>query len=142
VWSAQLQDEFAVLERRNGQALKLELYHRFVVRRIDGGRGLWTASTAEYIYRVSDARDDLLATWHWHPMPQLSGDDAPWPHVHVYGERDTLTLHKLHLPTGRVPLEAVVRFLILDLDVVPRRADWRAVLDRHEERFRQARTWA
>jgi hypothetical protein len=75
-------------------------------------------------------------------MTQISSDDASWPHLHAYGARDMLTLHKLHLPTGRVALEAVVRFLILDLDVVPRRDDWRSVLDRHEEQFRQARTWA
>jgi hypothetical protein len=116
--------------------------HRFVVRRLAENRGLWTASTTEYIYRVSDERDDLLAAWHWHPMTQLSGDDAPWPHLHAYGVRDTLTLHKLHLPTGRVSLEAVIRFLVMDLDVAPRRADWRTVLDRREEQFRQARTWA
>ena len=75
-------------------------------------------------------------------MTRLADDDAPWPHLHAYGARDTLTLHKLHLPTGRVALEAVVRFLFADLGVVPRRADWRAVLDRQEERFRQTRSWA
>jgi hypothetical protein len=65
-----------------------------------------------------------------------------WPHVHAYGARDNLTLHKLHLPTGRVSIEAVVRFLIEDLDVVSRRDDWRIILDRHEEAFRRSRTWA
>jgi hypothetical protein len=109
---------------------------------MDGHRGLWAASTEEYVYQVFDERDDLLAAWHWHPMTQLSEDDAPWPHLHAYGARDALTLHKLHLPTGRVALEAVVRFLVSDLGVVPRRADWRATLDRHEEQFRQTRSWA
>ena len=84
----------------------------------------------------------MLAAWHWHPMSNLSEDASPWPHLHAYGARDTLTLHKLHLPTGRVSLEAVVRFLIEDLDVAPRRTDWRAVLRRHEERFRQTLTRA
>jgi hypothetical protein len=140
--TAEFQDGFAIVDRRDGQALKLELRHRFVVRRLEGPHGLWTASTAQYAYRVSDERDDLLAEWHWHPMTQLSGDDAPWPHLHAYGDREALTLHKLHLPTGRVALEAVVRFLVNDLGAVPRRTDWRATLDRHEEQFRQARTWA
>jgi hypothetical protein len=71
------QDEFAILEQRNDHAIKLEIRHRFVVRRLDGSRGLWTASTTEYVYRVSDQSDDLLAAWHWHPMAQLSEDDAP-----------------------------------------------------------------
>jgi hypothetical protein len=140
--AAEFRDGFAIVDWRNGQALKLELRHRFVVRRMEGNRGLWTASTNEYAYRVSDERDSIIAAWHWHPMTQLAGDDAPWPHLHTYGARDALTLHKLHLPTGRVSLEAVVRFLISDLDVVPRRADWRAVLDRQEEQFRQTRSWA
>jgi hypothetical protein len=142
VWSVKFQDEFAILDRRNGQALNLEIRHRFVVRRPEGSHGLWTASTTEYIYRVSDERDDVLAAWHWHPMEQTSGDDAPWPHLHAYGAHDTLTLHKLHLPTGRVGLEAVVRFLVSDLGVVPRRADWRAILDRAEAHFREHRSWA
>jgi hypothetical protein len=75
-------------------------------------------------------------------MTQLAGDDAPWPHLHAHGARDTLTLHKLHLPTGRVALEAVVRFLIGDLNVAPRRSDWRTVLDRAEAHFRETRSWA
>lgn len=140
--TARFQSGFAILDRRNGQALKLELRHRFVIQRSEANRGLWTASTYEYAYRISDERDDLLAEWHWHPMTQLSGDDAPWPHAHAYGARDGLTLHKLHLPTSRVALKAVVRFLIVDLDVIPRRADWRSILDRQEEQFRQARSWA
>jgi hypothetical protein len=139
---AEFQDDFAVLDRRNGQALKLVLRHRFVVRRTEGNRGLWTASTEEYVYQAIDERDDLIAAWHWHPMTQLAGDDAPWPHLHAYGARETLTLHKLHLPTGRVALEAIVRFLINDLEVVPRRADWRALLDRAEAHFREHRSWA
>jgi hypothetical protein len=46
------------------------------------------------------------------------------------------------LPTGRVSIEAVVRFRIEDLDVVPRRPDWDRVLERHEQAFREARTWS
>jgi hypothetical protein len=39
-------------------------------------------------------------------------------------------LHKLHPPTGYVTLSSVVRFLIEDLGVLPRRPNWQAVLDR------------
>lgn len=140
--TARFQDNFAILERRNGSALKLDVRHRFVVRQIDGPRGPWTASTTEYIYEIADERDDPIAAWHWRPESSRPGDAVQWPHLHAYGVRDTLTLHRLHLPTGRVSLEAVVRFSIADLDVAPRRRDWRAHLDRHEGRFRQARSWA
>jgi hypothetical protein len=140
--TAHFQDHFAILDRRNGQALRLELRHRYAVSEAQGERGSWTVSTAEYIYEVADESDEVIAAWHWHPTSGQAGDEAHWPHLHAYGTRDTLTLHKLHLPTGRVSIEAIVRFLIEDLDVVPGREDWRAVLDRHEDVFRQTRTWA
>jgi hypothetical protein len=142
VRTAAFQDEIAILDRRSGQVLKLELFHRYTVVQAEGDRGLWTTTTIEYVYEVFDERDELIAAWHWHPTTVEAGDEAHWPHVHAYGARETMTLHKLHLPTARVSLEAVVRFLIEDLDVVPRRVDWRVVLGRHEDAFRQARTWA
>ncbi|MFN8633214.1 MAG: hypothetical protein U0893_05105 [Chloroflexota bacterium] len=40
-------------------------------------------------------------------------------------------MHKLHPPTGPIAASHVVRFLIDDLDVLPHRSDWLAVLDRH-----------
>jgi hypothetical protein len=140
--TAHFQGHFAILDRRNGQALKLELRHRYAVSEAQGQRGLWAVSTAEYIYEVADERDDAIAAWHWHPRSGQAGDEAHSPHLHAYGARDTLTLHKLHLPTGRVPIEAVIRFLIEDLGVVPRHVDWSAILDRHEAVFRQTRSWA
>lgn len=140
--AASFQDDFAIVTRRNGQSLKLEFAHGYTLSQVQGERGLWTASTTEYIYEVADESDALIATFHWHPVSRLAGDEMRWPHVHAYGARDNLTLHKLHLPTGRVSVEAVVRFLIEDLEVVPRRDDWHDVLDRHEEAFRRSRTWA
>jgi hypothetical protein len=44
--------------------------------------------------------------------------------------------------TDRVALEALVRFLVDDLDVVPLRDDWREIVERGEEAFHQTRTWA
>lgn len=140
--TAHFQDGFAILGQRNGHTLSLELYHRYVIRAADGDSDRWTASTVEYVYELGDHSGDLIAAWHWHPTTKGSDDEAHWPHIHAYGTRGTLALHKLHLPTGRVSLEVVVRFLIMDLDVIPRRNDWSAILDRHEERFRQMRTWA
>jgi hypothetical protein len=140
--TAHFQDGFAILSRRNGQTLSLELYHRYIVREAGGDRGPWTASTVEYVYEVSDDGGDPIAAWHWHPETRRAEDAVQWPHLHVHAARETLTLHRLHLPTSRVSLEAVVRFLVEDLDVIARRADWSAILDRHEEAFRRSRTWA
>jgi hypothetical protein len=61
--------------------------------------------------------------WHWHPTrtPQ-----KPYPHLHVRSEHRLLglALKNLHMPTGRVSFEEVVRFLIDELRVVPTRTDW------------------
>ena len=127
--TAHFQAGFAILERRDGQTLGLELYHRYVIREAEGERGPWTASTAEYVYELKDQRDDKIAAWHW-------------PHVHAYGDREQLTLHKLHLVTGHVSLEALVHFLVDDLNVVPLRDDWREIVERGEEAFHQTHTWA
>lgn len=129
--TATFQDQFAIVNQRNGQALRLEVFHRFIVTRAENERGSWSARTVEYVYEVADSRDEPIAAFHWHP--ENSGR-VTRPHVHVHGNHDTVDLHKLHLPTGRVSLEAIVRFLIEDLDVIPRRPDWDAIVERHETR--------
>jgi hypothetical protein len=140
--TAYFQGGFAILDRRNGNALKLDIARRHTVSEAEGERGPWTVGTTEYIYEVTDESDEPIATFHWHPAAAQAGDEEHWPHIHAYGAREILTLHKLHLPTGRISLEAVVRFLIVDLDVVPRRNDWSDILDRHEAQFRQLCSWA
>ena len=139
--SASFQDDFAILTRRSGQALKVELLHRFIVVKTEGERRPWAVTTTKYVYEVANEQDDTIAAWHWHPVTTQAGDQARWPHLHAYGARDTLTLHKLHLPTGRVSIEAVMRFLIQDLDVTPRRPDRERVLEQHEQAFHRERTW-
>jgi hypothetical protein len=53
-----------------------------------------------------------------------------------------VSLSKLHIPTGRVSFEEVVRFLVEELRVVPIRADWREIVADSEVRFREYRTWS
>jgi hypothetical protein len=53
-----------------------------------------------------------------------------------------VTLARLHIPTGRVAFEEVVRLLITELRVEPNRDDWREILRDSEDRFREYRTWA
>jgi hypothetical protein len=96
-------------------------------------------STAGWIYDLADADDTPIVAFHWHP--QGSGR-VTYPHIHAYSVHELEELHKLHPPTGRISIESVVRFLIEDLDVVPRRADWRAILERNEDLFRERRTWS
>jgi hypothetical protein len=135
--TAAFQSGFTILERPSGDALRLELLLRYVIVQAEGERGLWKVSTREYIYEIADERDELVAAYHWHPQ---SGR-ITWPHVHVYGARDSLTLHKLHLPTGCIPVESIVRFLVEDLGVQPLRPNWDEIIIRREVASRQWRTW-
>ena len=45
------------------------------------------------------------------------------------------------MPTGRTPIESVVRFLIAELGAVPLREDWAALLDRNETEFAARASW-
>jgi hypothetical protein len=45
------------------------------------------------------------------------------------GYADTVSLADHHIPTGHLDLVDIVRDLILELGVEPRRSDWRQVLD-------------
>jgi hypothetical protein len=100
----------------------------------DPDRGPWKVSTRAYRYRLDDSSGEV-ASWHWHPAGRSTMRD---PHMHVaHGP-----LHRAHLPTRRVGIEAVVRLLILDLGARPQRDDWRDVLHDVEQTFRQRQTWA
>jgi hypothetical protein len=131
------QSGFAILDRANGLTLKLALFHRYTVVKEAGDRGPWTVRTAEWKYEVSDQSDEVIVDFHWHPV---SGR-TQWPHVHAYGDRGSMTMDRLHIPTGRVSIESVIRFLIEDLGVVTRRPDWDRVLTQSEILFLEWRTW-
>ena len=79
------------------------------------------------MYEIRSAAGDLILAFHWHP----SSGRVTWPHLHAYGVHVSVELHKLHAPTGTITAGSIVRFLIEDLDVLPRRPDWQAILDRH-----------
>jgi hypothetical protein len=89
--------------------------------------GWWDARIAGWVYDIRSAEDEPIFKFHWHP----SSGRVTWPHLHAYGVNESVELHKLHPPTGTVTAGAVVRFLIEDLGVLPRRPNWQAVLDRH-----------
>jgi hypothetical protein len=96
----------------------------------------------EYIYELTSGEGRSLIRWDWHPDGQAGEQPVSWPHVHLRGYTQPVNVSRGHVPTGRVSLEAVIRYVIRDLGVEPRRADWAAILDRHEQAFVAARSWA
>jgi hypothetical protein len=128
----------AKLSRPDGQRpIILRLAHEYIVREAEGEIGPWKVSTRGWIYDIADADGTPIVAFHWHP----DRGRATWPHIHAYGDHPSVYLDKLHPPTGRVSIEAVVRFLINDLDVVPLKEDWEQILARREAAFIAWRTW-
>lgn len=96
----------------------------------------WSLSTRAYLYHVLADDREILA-FHWHPSRSESGK----PHAHYRTLIHPVPMGKVHFPSGRVSLEAVVRLLIEELGTIPARRDWSAVLARTEAQFEQDRSW-
>jgi len=113
----------------SGVQLRLRQQYRLV----KDSRRSWHVSTAAYAYRLDDATGNELVSWHWHP-----GSRVDYPHVHMASGQIT---DRAHLPTGRVSIESVLRLLLTDLGVSPRRANFGDILAEAEQPFIQHRRW-
>lgn len=102
-----------------------------------------TVSTRYYLYSIADADCNDLVGFHFHP--ELNEDPVIYPHVHAYANKDerflAVNLHRRHIPSGRVALEDIVHWLIVELKVKPQREDWEAVLAEAREKFKKTQTW-
>lgn len=96
--------------------------------------------TEDYVYTLSadEALQQELYSWQWHPGAW------PEPHVHVGRRNPSLgDLGKLHIPTGRVAFEQVLKFAIGDHGVLPARGDDAIdILDESLRRFQLYRSWS
>jgi len=113
--------------------IRFILGHQFKVVQ-DGARS-WHVSTTWYRYHLTDGHGRELLAWHWHPAT------SPYPHLHAPAG---LIEPRVHIPTGRVSVESVIRLLLSDLRVPPTRAhadDHEQVLDDCEGPFIQHRRW-
>lgn len=120
-------------------AVQFDLGHQFKV--VEDSRKSWHVSTTAYMYTLRDGEGRELIGWHWHP--DAKGDDRlrPHPHLHVPAGRID---RRVHVPTGRVSIESVLRILLTDLAVPARpthAADFAAVLDECERPFIEHRRW-
>lgn len=108
----------------------------------DATTGTWRTHTRLYDFSLFDhpSEGDFLLAYHFHPSRDGSGSADP--HMHV-GARPAWArgLKKVHLPTGRIHVEAFIRLLIVELGIRRQRSDWRKVLQRGERRFADRRTW-
>jgi len=128
--------------------LQFDLLHQYrITNDAPGQPDLgWRVSTMQYEYRILDHTERELLVYHWQPGTDNSGPDHP--HIHISGtlqgmrsatERLEIPLDKLHIPTGRVSIEAVIRMLITEFGVRPLREDWEKRLNETESRFHERR---
>jgi hypothetical protein len=107
--------------------VSLCLFVKHVVA-IEDGR----CRTDSYSYRLqSDGwPKSWLIRWEYVRDPPRGDYAYPPAHVHVNATfADGTPVGHLHVPTGRVSLELVLRHLITDWNVKPRTEDWGDILD-------------
>jgi hypothetical protein len=100
-----------------------------------------TLRIVKYRYRLFNRNaTDALLRWEYvrRPPPQ-----AKWCRHHLNGDtklplglQPTYRFNDLHVATGYVPIEEVLRFFLADVGVVPRSEDWSAILQASYDRFR------
>lgn len=121
--------------RRAGGTAHLRFEHRFQVNEPRASRSTGELQTVGYRYEVLDADEREIVAFHWHPV---GVSPITYPHLHLSGRlapidlgprEEPVRLGEMHLPTGgMVTLADVVRLLISEFGVVPRRGDWERIL--------------
>ncbi len=86
----------------------------------------WRAILVGYWYALHDERHEIFA-YHWHPEQT---PNVVFPHLHLEAGSGVTRaeLTRAHLPTGFVPLAAVLRLILADFGAEPQRDDWQATL--------------
>ncbi len=135
--------------RQSGHPIEATLQTRFGLMRFSFFQvcestktpdGLHELQTISYRYALTPGGEtEPLLRWEYVKTPPA---DALWCRHHLQGlielqiHEYTVPLNALHLPTGYVPFEEVLRFCIVDLGVPPLSEDWDAVLRDSYERFK------
>jgi hypothetical protein len=116
---------------------------------VEGERERARLRTVQYRYTLTPANSSEPAfRWEYEKFPSAS---SFWCRHHLqgplpfqFGHSPTITLNDLHLPTGWVTIEEVIRFCIVDLGVTPLETTlenngvpaWHARLQDSYERFK------
>lgn len=89
-------------------------------------------ATIGYRYALEDREGRALVSYHWHPH---GPSPVTTPRLHLGSRlvRPGVPFGGVHLPTGFVTLADVIRVVMVELGVEPRRDDWEAVLRRCDE---------
>lgn len=100
--------------------------------------------TTRYAYKLlPDATATTRALLRWEY--DSATEDGSWCRHHMHAKAaipvgDGINLDRMHMPTGWVLIEHVLRFLFIDLDVTPRTEDWPQILRASETKFYESFT--
>jgi len=112
--------------------------------RADGG---WRVETLGYLYVIRDQDGREIVAYHWHPFAR----GPSFPHLHLSsrigvlplgGQAPPVALGTMHLPTEEITFPAIVRLLLAEFAVAPRRDNWPTVLAETEAACRAQRAGA
>jgi hypothetical protein len=117
------------------------------LRAVKTGSKEYCLRTIGYSYRIADGPDrkDWLIRWEYNSRETEQQAKALHPrhHCHLqakmpcFNNKDQLSLAKMHISSGWVTFEEVIRFAIQELKVVPRFPDkWDQLLKDSEKKFK------
>lgn len=99
----------------------------------------FTVRSTYYAHEILDIEEAEILTYHWHPA---GVSQVTRPHLHLsssigdipiatFGRSPaSIRLADMHILTGRILLEDVIRLLITEFRVEPLRRDWDDALTR------------
>jgi hypothetical protein len=121
-------------------------YHLFIGQTIEVAKekGDYRLRTLRYEYRVTAGSDfdaPALVRWEYNSR-EFRTSLFPRHHIQIQAKVESfaggvLDLNKIHLPSGWITVEEVVRFLITELKVKPFSDDWDDLLQKSEQKFRE-----
>lgn len=105
-------------------------------------KGNWRLRTLEYSYRLQEG-PGLHSRWFFrfeYKSREILDALHPRNHLHIPLPLDcgtrTIDLERVHIPTGWLTIEELIRFLVNELEVKAKSKNWDTILRNSEERFR------
>lgn len=137
----------AFREKGHGDTAKLKtrfgeigLYIGLVCGATQAARGRFRLFVPTYRYSLTP-KNSKQPLWRWEYVKDWP-PGGRWCRHHLQGDipvrvgQTPVSLNELHLPTGYVPVEELLRFCIVDMGVRPLSNDWHEILSDSYERFK------
>lgn len=101
-------------------------------------RGPYKVTTTAYQYLLEDEEEKEIVAYQWHPDSTIK---VPHLHIGLSAKIAGKTANKVHLPTGRIALEQVLRLAVEELGAKPLKGEWKSILSQTQKLFEKWRMW-